>query len=489
MARRIAYSLVFVLIAVAAALAAGVYVHRSRQLIVSPAPALALDTAAAAGRLAGAVRFRTISFEAPSDESHAELLKLHGYLEGCFPQTHRALKREKVGSYSLLYTWEGTDPAARPILLMAHQDVVPIAPGSERDWHADPFGGEIRDGFIWGRGTWDDKGSLMAILEAAEALATAGFRPRRTVYLAFGHDEENGGQDGARAIATLLAARGVHLDFVLDEGQLITDGILPGLAQPAALIGVAEKGSLTLSITDREAPGHSSMPGARSAIGAVAAALTKLEHAPLPAHLEGVPAELLETLAPEMGGARRVVLSNLWLFGPLVRRELERAPATNAVLRTTTALTVVRGGNKSNVLPGEAAAIVNFRLLPGDSIARVVTHARRSIHDDRISIEVQPGATEASPIATRESASYRLINRTIRELFPDTVVAPGLVVGATDSRHFAALADNVYRFAPVRARREDLARFHGTDERISIANYAELIRFYARLIEGASAGG
>ena len=478
----------FALAALAAAVAVGTLQHRSQQLTVPPAPPLAVDETAAAGRLAGAVRFRTVTSDPPSEASRADLLRLHAYLEQSFPRAHAALKREIVGGYSLLYTWPGRDLAAKPVLLMAHQDVVPVAPGTEDRWQTAPFAGEIRDGFVWGRGTWDDKGNLMAILEAVELLAAQGFEPRRTIYLAFGHDEESGGEAGAKAIAALLAARGVRLDFVTDEGLLITDGILPGLSSPAALIGVAEKGSVTLALTATEAPGHSSMPGPRSAIGALAAALARLEQSPLPAAIRGVPKEMLETLAPEMSAAKRVLLSNLWLFGPLVQAGLERAPSTNAMLRTTTALTVVRAGNKENVLPGEAVALVNFRLLPGDSIERVVGHARRAIHDERIRIEVAPGATEASAVASTDTASYQLINRTVRTLFPGVLVAPGLMIGGTDSRHMAAIADNVYRFSPVRARSEDLPRFHGTDERISIENYAELIRYYHRLMSAAAGG-
>jgi carboxypeptidase PM20D1 len=487
MIRRAVYAIALVLALLAAAVGVGTLRHASRQLTVPAVAPVAVDAVAAAERLAGAVRLRTVSYETPSEASQAELLKLHAYLEHAFPRAHAALKREIVGGYSLLYTWPGRDRAAKPILLMAHQDVVPVAPGTEGGWHAQPFAGEIRDGFVWGRGTWDDKGNLMAILEAVELLAAQGFEPRQTIYLAFGHDEENGGTQGAKAIAALLARRGVRLDFVIDEGLLITDGILPGLASPAALIGVAEKGSATLTLTATEAPGHSSMPGPRSAIGALAAALAKLERSPMPAAIRGVPAQMLETLAPEMSGLKRVALSNLWLFGPLVTAGLEGSPATNAMLRTTTALTVVRGGNKENVLPGEAVALVNFRLLPGDRIERIVDHARRTIHDDRIRIEVAPGSSEASAVAATDSASFRLLDRTVRELFPGVVVAPGLMIGGSDSRHMAAIADNVYKFSPVRARREDLPRFHGTDERISIANYAELIRFYHRLISRAAA--
>jgi carboxypeptidase PM20D1 len=487
MVRRAFYALGLVAAALAVAVTIGTLRLSSRQQSAAVAPPIAVDEAAAAARLAGAVRLRTVSYDAPSAESDAEFLKLRAYLEQAFPHAHAALQRETVGGYSLLYTWAGRDRSAKPIMLMAHQDVVPIAAGTENDWHAAPFAGVIRDGFVWGRGTWDDKGNLMAILEAVEMLAAQGFVPQRTIYLAFGHDEENGGPEGARAIEALLASRSVRLDFVTDEGLLITDGMLPGLSQPAALIGIAEKGSLTLALTANEAPGHSSMPGPRSAIGDLATALERLEHAPMSASIGGVSARMLETLAPEMGGAQRVLLSNLWLFGPLVRIGLERGPATNALLRTTTALTIVRAGNKENVLPGKAEAIVNFRLVPGDSIASVIAHVRSAIRDERIRIEVMPGSSEASPVTSTDSAPYRLIERTVRDLFPGVLVAPGLMIAATDSRYMAPIADNILKFSPVRTRPEDLSRFHGTDERISIANYAELIRFYHLLISRAAA--
>src|ERR1700730_12585230 len=198
----------------------------------------------------------------------------------------------------MLYTWVGQDARSKPILLMAHQDVVPVAPGTENQWHADPFGGEIREGFIWGRGAWDDKGNLMAILEAVDSLAAAGFKPRRTIYLAFGHDEENGGAEGASAIASLFEQRGVRPEFVLDEGLLIAEGILPGLDPPVALIGIAEKGSATLKLTAIAPTGHSSMPGSRTAIGSLAAALERLEERPFPAGVNGVAAKMFSVVAP-----------------------------------------------------------------------------------------------------------------------------------------------------------------------------------------------
>src|SRR5882724_2089830 len=206
----------------------------------------------------------------------------------------------------------------------------------------------------------------------------------------------------------------------------------------------------------------------------------------MPAAVGGVAAEMFDTLAPEMSGFSRVALSNRWLFGPLVQSQLEKSASSNALLRTTTALTLMSAGNQDNVLPGRAEGIVNFRLLPGDSQASVVERVKRTIDDDRISVTAVT-AIEPSNVSPADSRGYQAINRTVRELFPGTVVSPGLMLGTSDSRHFAALSQQVFRFSPIRAKPEDLARFHGTNERISLANLADLIRFYQRLLQ-TSAG-
>jgi carboxypeptidase PM20D1 len=458
----------------------------SRQIIVGPVIPAPVDERLVAEHLGSAVRFQTISHDLAPDDDRSEFLRLHTFLKEVFPHVHAILTREVVNGYTLLYAWPGEDPTLRPMVLMAHQDVVPIAPGSESGWHAGPFSGEIKDGYIWGRGAWDDKGNLMSIFEAVESLAETGFKPRRTIYLAFGHDEENGGAEGANAIASLFKLRGLRPEFVLDEGLLIADGIMPGLDPPVALIGIAEKGSATLKLTSTASPGHSSMPGSRTAIGSLATALERVEHAPFTAVVGGVAGDMLGAVAPEMHGLNRLALSNLWLLEPLVRRQLAAAPSTNALLRTTAAITVIRGGNKENVLPETAEAWVNFRLLPGDTVRGVVEHVRRAVDDEQVGIEVLPQSSEASPVASQSSDAYRLIARTVREVFPGVVVAPGLVIGGTDSRHLAGVAENVYRFSPVRARAEDLSRFHGTDERISVKNYIEMIRFYETLIRHAA---
>jgi carboxypeptidase PM20D1 len=486
--KRVFLALLALVVLLAAAVAINTWRHGSRQLEVQPIAPVALDEKAAAERLAGSLRFKTISsYEQPAANIE-EFHKLHAYLQERFPKVHATLKREQVGGLTLLYTWPGTDAQAKPILLMAHQDVVPIAPGTEKDWKAEPFAGEVKDGFIWGRGAWDDKGNLFAQMEAVEMLLASGFKPRQTIYLSFGADEEVGGLRGAVEVAKLLQSRGVKLDYVLDEGLLVTEGLLPGVAKPVALIGIAEKGYLSVVLRATAGPGHSSMPPPKgtSAIAMMSAALRRIEDEQLPASIRGVAKEMFATLAPEMSGFGRVALTNLWLFGPLVQAQLEKGASTNAMLRTTTALTMMQAGNKDNVLPGVAEATINFRLLPGDSKASVMEHVKAKAGSDRFELIALPSSAEPSPVSPTQSASYQLINRTVREVFPGTLVAPGLMIAGTDSRHFQALSDHIYRFSPVRAKPEDLSRFHGTNERMSVANYGELIRFYHQLLRNSA---
>jgi carboxypeptidase PM20D1 len=484
--RNLILLLITAIVILAAVLVANAWRKPSRQIAVAPVAPVTIDEAAAAQRLGAAVKLQTIASADDAGQSADAFRALHDLIAASFPAFSAAARRETVADYSLLYTWEGSDPKAAPIALLAHQDVVPVAPGTEGDWQVPPFSGAVKDGFIWGRGSWDDKGNLFSMLEAVEQLARQGFRPKRTVYLAFGHDEEVSGKRGAAAISKLLQSRGVRLDFILDEGLLITQGILKGADRPVALIGVAEKGYVTLDLSTTARPGHSSLPPPDTAIGKLSAALARLESKPFPASVGGVMRETLQTAAPEMNFGSRVALSNLWLLEPLVRMQLEKSPQTAATIRTTTALTIFNAGNKENVLPGRAAATVNFRLLPGETEASVIARVKSVIADGRVRVTPHPGNTDPPPVTSTAGPNYQAVNRTIREIFPDTIVVPGLMVAATDSRNYLDVTDNIFRFSPVRATAEDLSRFHGTNERLSVANYADMIRFYRRLLQNTA---
>jgi carboxypeptidase PM20D1 len=462
-----------------------------RAFWIAGAIGTALAALAAAGetpeqRLAHAVAFETISYESDEEFEQAPFDALHAWLASAFPRVHATLGRERVGRASLLYHWPGRDASLAPILLTSHLDVVP-APEPET-WTHPPFSGVIADGFVWGRGALDDKAGVVATLEALERLIADGFAPERGLWVAFGHDEEVGGEDGAGAITELLAERGVRVWFSLDEGMAIAEsGATAFTSTPLALIGVAEKGYLTLRLTARGGGGHSSVPPPSTAIGRLARAIVRLEERPLEARTQGVVSEMLRALAPHTNGFRRVVLAWPWLFGPLIESQLASEPSTNAMVRTTTAVTMIDGGVKANVLPREASARVNFRLLPGDRSEAVIAHVRHAIADPEIEIVVET-VNEASPVADAGSDAFALLSEVIREAAPDAVVAPALVVGGTDTRHYAAISENGFRFLPIRFTIEDLERMHGRDERLSIENLHFAIDFYERLLRRAAGG-
>lgn len=460
---------------------------RSVESVVAPAPVAAIP-AGAAERLAGSLRIRTISHADPAALDGAAFQAMHAYLQAQFPRAHAQLRRETVATHSLLYTWQGSDPSLKPVLLMGHLDVVPVEAGTEGSWEEEPFSGRIADGFIWGRGAIDNKSAVVGLIEAVEMLVAEGFRPARTVYLAFGHDEEVGGTRGARAIAALLKSRGVELEMVLDEGGVIGDGVLAGVSAPTALVGIAEKGYASVELTTSKAGGHSSLPPRESAIGILGAAIARLEHNPMPARLEGPTLQLFERVGPEFPFGQRAVFANLWATRPLVIGKLEGSPTTNAMVRTTTATTIFQAGTKENVLASRARAVVNFRIHPADSVMGVLAHVRSVIDDPRVTARIADGFTaEPSAVSSTASESYRAVERTIRGVAPDAIVAPYLVVVVSDGRYFQELSRNVLRFLPVRVTPADLKRMHGTNERLAVRDYERAIRFYRQLILNTTA--
>jgi carboxypeptidase PM20D1 len=437
-----------------------------------------VDADAAAKHLAGALRFETVSREDASSPVEA-LRGLQGYLRATFPRVHAALALEVISEHSLLFRWEGSDPTLQPMLLAAHMDVVPATNDS---WTHPPFEGVIADGFVWGRGAVDDKLGVMGILEAVELLLTEGFRPKRTVYLAFGHDEEIGGAHGAADMAALLATRGVRLELVLDEGLPIAVGIVPGVAPPVALVGIAEKGYVTIELSTQAVGGHSSTPPSQTAIGVLAAAVRAVEARPFHARFGGVAVAMFDSLAPQLPFAQRVVFANRWLFSPVIERVLSGAPETDALIRTTTAVTVIEGGVKDNVLPSSARALVNFRTLPGDEPDDVLAHVQGAVDDRRVQARIVNDAWGGTQPAPVPSEVFDGLGRTVLEVFTDAVVAPGLMLGATDARRYSALSANVYRFTPVPMRSEDIARIHGRDERVAVADFVRSVQFYYRVV-------
>lgn len=308
----------------------------SRQVRAEPGAIIAVDAAAAAERLAGALRIVTVSTEDPAARDDETFSSLHSFLAQSFPNVHATLRREIVGRGALLYAWPGTDASLRPVVLCAHLDVVPVEPQTKAAWTHAPFAGEIADGYVWGRGVLDYKLGVAGMLEAIEILLAQGFQPRRTVLLAFGADEEVGGAEGAARIAARIESRYHQAEFVLDEGGIVSEGGVPGVAAPVALVGIAEKGFASVELVAQGEGGHSSMPPRHTAVGVIARAVARLESQPFRANLRAPAADLFNYVGPETAFPRRLVFANRWLFDPLIEWMLARAPSTDAILRTTT---------------------------------------------------------------------------------------------------------------------------------------------------------
>jgi carboxypeptidase PM20D1 len=450
---------------------------------VEPTELAQVDGDVVAGHLAAALRHQTVSQEDRSRIDYTPFLELRRELERLYPRTHAALKVETVNRHSLLYTWVGRDPTLPAVLLAGHLDVVPVDPASRDQWKYPPFEGRIADGCVWGRGALDTKNTVISAFEAVETLLKADYQPERTLLLGFGHDEEIGGLQGAAQIAGRLLASGTRLEALLDEGGAILSEGIPGLRLPVGLIGVAEKGYLTLDLTVEGRGGHSSMPPQHTSIGVLARALNRLEANPLPAHLD-MAAGMFRRLGAYLPFGQRAVFANLWLFQGALKKRLAADARTNALLRTTTAVTMMHGGVKDNLLPARAQALVNFRLMPGDRTADVELYVRKIIHDEAVQIHIPEGAAwEASPVSPFESPAAAKLLRVLGQVYPEAVAAPYLVAGATDSRHYSQVCDNIFRFGPYLMTAEELHTVHSSNERISISGLARMVQFYIQLVK------
>jgi carboxypeptidase PM20D1 len=455
----------------------------SSAAIAEPEPSsISVDGSRIARHLSEAIRLQTVSHQTGTMSDPAPFADFIAWVERTYPEVGEKLEREVVNDYSLLFTWPGADPTRKPILLTGHYDVVPVIPGTEELWEQPPFSGAIADGFVWGRGALDDKGAVITMLEATTHLLGMGFVPQRTIYLALGHDEEIGGQLGAGGITKLLQERGVQLEWSLDEGSFVIAGMLPGVDHPIASINVAEKGYVTLELVASGTGGHSSIPPRQTAVGTLAAAIVAVEASPLPGGSNAAMDAMMDALVPHVPFAVRIVLANRWLFGGLLDYGLGRVPSMNAMIRTTTAATMLEGSIKENVLPIEAVGAVNFRLHPRDTPEFVEDHIRRVIDDERVEVRRRGTASRASAVSSSESDGFRLIAEATARVYGKVIVVPGMTVGGTDSRHYGQIADDAYRFNPMVVTADDIAGFHGTNERISIENLVNATRTYAEIM-------
>jgi carboxypeptidase PM20D1 len=427
-----------------------------------------------AERLGEAVQFETISFQDRSKINYAEFRGFHGFLQTSYPRVFTQLAVETVNDYSLLIRWPGSEPDLAPILFTGHMDVVPIEPGTEGDWPYPPFAGVVADERIYGRGTLDDKQGVLSILEAAESLLAEGFVPPRTLVFAFGHDEEINGKAGAGKLAVRMRELGLHFAWMVDEGGfLISDNpLLPG--KSVAIVNIAEKGYLTLTLVATGEGGHSSRPPKISTIGRLAGALEKIENNPFPTRLVEPVEAMLESMAPYVDQPTRFVFDNLWLTGGIVAEQMSDDPMTNSFVRTTTALTMFSAGVKENVVPQRAEAKVNFRLLPGDTPESVVERITALVDDPEVEISYSewyhiPGVSDY------KGGGFSVISAAVASVYPQAVVVPSLLVATTDTRHYIDLADNQYRFQGMMIEISQGNSVHGTNEYVGVQSYENSI--------------
>jgi len=451
-----------------------------------PAPPLGgAELAAAAGvedALAALVRRPTVSSYDPGAEDGAAFEALMADLPRLFPAAHAAMAREELGDRALLYRWEGKDPSLEPVILCAHFDVVPA--DDEREWSRPPFSGLIEEGEVWGRGTQDIKCTLASMLHAAERLALSGFSPRRTIYMAFGGDEEAGGTRGAKRIGEALEERGVRASFLLDEGGPIADGMLSFADRPLALIGISEKGYIDVLVEAEGSGGHASMPPAKTAVGRVARTVAAIEAYPPKSRLCFTTRAFLSALASFSPFGLRLLCRNLWLFGPVIRAVFGSGRMTNALVRTTYAPTMLSGSPKENVLADRASANVNVRILPGDSAAGVIRRAEGIARAE--GAKARPAHPEAVveplPESPVDHEGFRAIEAALASSFPEAAALPFLFCAGTDTKHYRRVAGAIYRLTPLRQSTADLDGIHGRNERVAVDNLRRCELFYEALI-------
>jgi carboxypeptidase PM20D1 len=479
MLKKSLYFFLSVLFVIVAVVAYRTLTAQSKQTSIAALPMPPLPEKAIE-HLQKAIQCQTISFGDSADWKAEPFMQLRTLMETAYPLVHSKLKREIISDFSYLYTWQGKNQSLAPYVFMAHQDVVPVEEKTKNLWSADPFGGEFKNNIIYGRGAIDNKCNLISMLEAAEKLLQQGYQPERTIYFVFGQDEEIGGAKGAQPIAKLLESRGVKAELLIDEGGMITKEKVPGVSKPVALIATGEKGYLSLEFSVQKKGGHSSMPEQETAIDILMSALTKLHDNPFPAHIDKSTQGFIDYLGPEMKFPNNMAFANQWLFKSLIIKGLEKTPPTRAMVHTTAVTTILDAGIKDNVVPTMALATVNFRLLPGDSIKKVMQRVKEIINDDRVEFKIKRNAaTEGENSKVADGLGFQKVNQIVKQTYDNVLVTPFLLIGGTDSRYFSKVSDNIVKFSPV----VDPVGFHTYDEQVSIDSYQHSIWFFEQLMK------
>lgn len=442
--------------------------------------AVTIDDERALQHLSQSIPFQTISYDDRSKIDFEPYDEFLTFLEKTYPRVYDELDVKRINDYSLVFKWKG-DSNEAPIGLMSHYDVVPIAKGTEKNWEQGAFSGKIDDNYVWGRGTLDDKVGVIGILEAVDHLLAEGHKPAQDIYLLFGHDEEIGGDEGAAKIVAYLEDEGIHLRYVLDEGGVIVDDMVPGVRESIGVVGIAEKGTANATLTVEGSGGHSSQPKDVTTLGRLARAIAALEETQFSSDIQGPTKDMFTYVTPEMSFGYRYVFANQWLFKPVIKSILLGKPATAAVTRTTIAPTVLNAGDKTNILPEKATATINMRVIPGDTLDSLKKEIEAIIDDKQVQVHVE--GEVASSVSKTNNAAFKEIQSAILATHDNTITAPYIMIGGSDAKHYQEVADDTYRFLPIAMEENGLERMHGTNERVEKQAFIDAISFYVTLIK------
>ncbi|MEZ4373600.1 MAG: M20/M25/M40 family metallo-hydrolase [Polyangiaceae bacterium] len=457
---------------------------KSRQLSTAATPTPDIDWQKAVSHLQGAVRIQTISrsqhgtrTSALRREDVVAFRTFANYLSGTFPKAHEAMQREVVAEHSLLYRWEGSDAGLPPSVIAGHMDVATVQPGTSMSWTEKPFSGAVRDDMIWGRGTLDDKSFVVGLFEALEQLASSGFKPKRTLYVALSHDQMRGGEVGTRGLAQALSAKAPKFQVVLTEGLAVVKGFMPEIPAPIAMVGIGEKGQASVLLQSEGAGADSKLEAAQK----------RLEEQPMPAEFSGPAVNQFEYLASELPFPIRVAVANRWLFSGLLEDRIKQSQGSEALIRTLVTSTDVPPGIDQKQLPAHPT-LANYRLRPGDTLEALKAHAAKVVADPSIKLSLLEGAYPAPPVSPVDAPEFKQFQEVVKGAFPESVFAPSLVLGATDARHYSALSANIYRFRPLLLAPDDMSRSRNSDERIRIEDYKRVVTFCASFVQKFSSG-